>query len=210
MIDRSGITGADGETHQGIFDLSYLSHIPGLTVMAPKNCEELKKMLEFAVSYDGPVAIRYPRGEENGTVCDLPSEDIREGQAEKLADGQDVAIFAVGSVVDTGLCISEKLKADGIRASLYNARFVSPIDKDTILREAARCKAVVSIEENVRRGGFGEAVADILEEAGIKTAFISAALDDSFIEHGKRAELLKLHGIDPDKIYDEIRRAIGK
>ncbi len=210
MIDRSGITGADGETHQGIFDLSYLSHIPGLTVMAPKNCEELKKMLEFTVSYDGPVAIRYPRGEENGTVSDLPSAEVEYGRAEKIEDGADVAIFAVGSVVDTGLRILDKLKEDGIGASLYNVRFVSPIDKDAILKEAARCKAVVTIEENVRRGGFGEAVADILEEAGVKTAFIGAALDDSFIEHGKRTELLKLHGIDPEKIYDEIRCAIGK
>ncbi len=209
MIDRGGITGEDGETHQGIFDLSYLSHIPGLTVMAPKNCHELKSMLSFSLEMNAPVAIRYPKCGESERAAALDCDEIRYGEAEKLLEGKDVAIFAVGTMTDLGLELSEMLKKDGFGTLLYNARFVNPIDKTAVLDAAKRCRVVVTLEENVKRGGFGEAVADLILENGLKTGFVNGSLKDSFIEHGKRSELLKAYGLDADEIYGKIRRIIG-
>lgn len=209
MLDRAGITGADGETHQGIFDLSYLSHIPKLVVMAPKNCNELKQMLDFAVQADYPVAIRYPRGCESDECAQMQVAPIEYRKCEKLSDGNDVALFVVGNIMDVAIDVCDRLKAAGIGVSLYNVRFVSPIDSESIVTAAKSVKAVVTIEENVRRGGFGEAVADLLAENDIKTPFINVSLDDSFIEHGSRNELLKEHGIDSEEIYGKIRRTIG-
>nr|MCR5584463.1 1-deoxy-D-xylulose-5-phosphate synthase [Lachnospiraceae bacterium] len=209
MIDRGGVTGEDGETHQGIFDLSYLSHIPGLTVMSPKNCHELKSMLNFSLEMNGPVAIRYPKSEESEKAAALDCDEIRYGEAEKLLEGNDVAIFAVGTMTDLGLELAEKLKNDGLGTLLYNARFVNPIDTKAIEDAAEKCKVLVTLEENVKRGGFGEAVAEYILENGLKVGFVNGSLKDSFIEHGKRSELLKAYGLDVDEIYGKIRRIIG-
>ncbi len=209
MIDRSGITGEDGETHQGIFDLSYLSHIPGLTVMAPKNCAELNKMLEAAVEMNAPVAIRYPKCGEAECAKDLPVEDIVYGKAERLSEGRDVAVFTVGHSVDIGIGLKERLESDGFTVSLYNARFVSPVDREAVTEAAKKHKVVVTVEENVKRGGFGEEVAEVILEGGFETGFVNASLNDSFIEHGKRSELLKTYGLDTEEIYGKIRRIIG-
>ncbi len=209
MIDRAGVTGEDGETHQGIFDLSYLSHIPNLTVMAPKNCYELKKMFEFAISLNAPVAIRYPKCGETEKTAELECDELRYGKTEKLFSGKDVAIFSVGHSIDLGLELKEKLTNDGLTASLYNARFVNPIDKEAIIEAAETHKVIVTVEENVKRGGFGEAVAEIIAENDLKIGFVNASLKDSFIEHGKRDELLKAYGLDADEIYGKIRRIIG-
>lgn len=209
MIDRAGITGEDGETHQGIFDLSYLSHIPGLTVMAPKNCEELKEMLHFALSLNSPVAIRYPKFGESEAAAGLDNSPIVYGKAERLEEGKDVAIFSVGHLADMGMELRDRLEKDGISASLYNARFITPIDTDSIKEAAFAHKVIVTLEENVKRGGFGEEVAEIIAENGLKVGFVNGALKDSFIEHGKRSELLKEYGPDTEEIYGKIRRIIG-
>lgn len=209
MLDRAGITGADGETHQGIFDLSYLSHIPGLTIMAPKNCNELQAMLDFSVKADSPVAIRYPRGCEEAGCAALETSDIVYGKCERLSEGTDIAVFAVGSIMDVALKLKDKLTENGLSVSLYNTRFVSPIDNEAVINAAYSHRLLVTMEENVRRGGFGESVSAILTSGGIKTDILNCALDDSFIEHGSRDELLKLHGMDIDDIYGKIRRIIG-
>lgn len=209
MIDRAGIVGADGETHQGIFDLSYLSHLPGMTVMAPKNCEELKKMLDYSMTIPGPSAIRYPRGAESSSVAALETESVAFGKSEEVKNGENIAILAVGSILDQALILWERLQADGINATLINARFVCPVDEDRIKEVARTHKIIVSMEENVEAGGFGERVAATLLSEKYQGTFINAALDNAFIEHGKREELLKLHGIDTDKIYHEIRRILG-
>ncbi len=209
MLDRAGITGADGETHQGIFDLSYLSHIPGLTVMAPKNCNELQAMLDFSVKADSPVAIRYPRGCEEAGCAALETSDIVYGKCERLSEGTDIAVFAVGSIMDVALKLKDKLTENGLSVSLYNTRFVSPIDNEAVINAAYSHRLLVTMEENVRRGGFGESVSAILTSGGIKTDILNCALDDSFIEHGSRDELLKLHGMDIEEIYGKIRRIIG-
>ncbi len=209
MIDRAGIVGADGETHQGIFDLSYLSHMPGMTVMAPKNCEELKLMMDFSMTIPGPSAIRYPRGAEKPSVADLPSTPIRFAKAEEIKSGDTVAVFAVGSIMDRAMALYERLTEDGISTSVINARFVSPIDREKVKEAAHKYKIIVSMEENVATGGYGRHIASVLLEGGCNAAFINAALDDNFIEHGSREDLLKLHGIDTDKIYNEIRRILG-
>ncbi len=208
-IDRSGITGEDGETHQGIFDISYLSHIPGLTVLSPKNCEELRKMMEFAFTLQAPVAIRYPKGTESEETAALPTEDIVYGRSEKLSEGRDVAIFTVGNCVSIGLELSGKLKEDGLSASLYNVRFLNPIDEESIKDAALKHKVIVTVEENIKKGGYGEHVAEIIAENGFKVGFVNASLKDTFIEHGKRTELLKAYGLDTEEIYGKIRRLIG-
>ena len=209
VIDRAGITGEDGETHQGIFDLSYLSHIPGLTVMAPKNCDELKLMLDFAIELNAPAAIRYPKCAEATEASELECGEVVLGKAEQILDGRDIAIFTVGNSIDKGIELEAKLKEDGFSSSIYNARFVNPIDKAAIIDAAGRHKVIVTIEENVKRGGFGEAVADILAESGLKTGFVNASLNDGFIEHGKRNELLDAYGLSVEEIYGKIRRIIG-
>ena len=208
-IDRAGITGEDGETHQGIFDLSYLSHIPNLTVMAPVNTAELKKMLEFAFTLNKPVAIRYQKGAEGELVAKVPVSDVVYGKAAQISTGTDVAIFSVGATMEQALSIKEKLENDKISVSLYNARFVSPIDREAVITASERHKVLVTIEDNVKRGGYGEAVSEILYENNCNVRFISAALNDTFIEQGKRSELLKLYGLDPEKIYGKIRRNFG-
>ncbi len=210
MLDRAGVTGADGETHQGIFDLSFLSHIPNMTVMAPKNCEELKAMLRFALNEKGPVAIRYTKYTETDAVASLPSEDIAHGKAEKLRDGKDMCIFAVGSVTDLGLELADMLSKDGVSCGVYNARFVAPLDTEAVKEAGKKYKTVVTLEENVRSGGFGERVADVMETFDLPAKLVIGALDDKFIEQGSRDELLKLHGLNLEEIADEIRRSIGK
>ncbi len=209
MIDRAGIVGADGETHQGIFDLSYLSHMPGMTIMTPKNCEELEMMMDFSMTIPGPCAIRYPRGAENSLVSGLTSAPIEYGRSEEIVSGDTVAIFSVGSVLDKAMELCERLTEAGISTTVINARFVSPVDSDRINEAAEKYKVIVSMEENVTAGGYGEHLASALLSHGCRAAFINAALDNAFIEHGSRDELMKLHGIDTDKIYNEIRHIFG-
>lgn len=204
-IDRAGISGRDGKTHQGTFDISFLSHIPNLTVMAPKNRFELEEMLRFAISLNRPVAIRYPKGEaylgfENQQAPLVP------GKSEVLKEGKDVAIIAVGSMVKTGFELSERLTADGIKVTLVNARFVSPIDKEILDQLSVNHKIYVTLEENVRNGGFGQKVADYLLEAKHQhVRLLNLAVPDVFIEHGGVQELQKRFGIDAESIYHKIK-----
>ncbi len=209
VIDRAGITGEDGETHQGIFDLSYLTNIPGMTVMAPMNCAELKEMLEYAVNLNAPVAIRYPKCGESPSAAGLHVSEIEYGKAERLSEGRDVALFSVGNSIDIGLELKTRLEADGLSVSLYNSRFVCPADTEAVKDAAKKHKVLVTVEENVKKGGFGESIAEIIAENGLQTGFVNASLKDSFIEHGCRTELLKAYGLDTEEIYGKIRRFFG-
>ena len=160
-IDRAGLVGSDGETHQGCFDLSYLSMIPNMTVLAPKNKWELSDMLKFAVRYQGPIAIRYPRGEAYDGL-----EEYREpmvyGKSELIFEGEETALLSVGSMVETAVEVREKLKADKINATLVNARFIKPLDTKILDRLALKHKKIVTMEENVKNGGFGMAVSEYM------------------------------------------------
>lgn len=207
-VDRAGIVGNDGETHQGIFDLSFLSGIPGMTVMAPKNLWEFSDMLKFAVSYGHPIAVRYPRGAVYEGLEEFRT-DIAIGEAEWIYREEEIALVAVGSMVETAEKVRTGLEKKGHKASLINARFVSPIDTESI-REAMRChKLIVTLEENVRSGGFGERVLDFINseklagnEPGADCLIIS--LPDCFIEHGDSAILKTANGIDADSITEKI------
>ena len=185
-IDRAGLVGSDGETHQGIFDLSYLSSIPNMHVMAPKNKWELSDMMKFALQFEGPVAIRYPRGEAWDGLQDFRAPIVY-GKSEVLYEEEDICILAVGSMVKTALSVRRILKDIGCACSLVNVRFVKPIDEELIGELAGSHKLFVTIEENVAKGGFGESVrsfVDSLPQSGAKAKVICAALPDLYVEHG--------------------------
>lgn len=202
-IDRAGLVGKDGATHQGIFDLSYLSGIPNLTVMAPKNKWELSDMLKFAIAAEEPVAIRYPRGE----ACDLWKEKrapIEKGRAEVLVEGSRVALFAIGSMVQTAWEVRTLLEPKGIMATVVNARFAVPFDRDLVQTLAESHDLLVVLEENVASGGLGQHVASMLMEEEISVRFLSIAIPDCFVEHGDVGELKKALGMDPDSVAERI------
>lgn len=203
-IDRGGIVGADGETHQGVFDISYLSHIPNLTVMAPKNAVEFKKMMEFAVGHNGPIAIRYPRGEVSNCYNHV-IKPIEYGKAEKVEDGQDVAIIAYGAMNDLAAEVADKLKEKGYQPSVINGRFASPIDKEMYREIACNHKILITIEENVQTGGFGMKVINYLVEQGICPEHVKAfALPEAYIQQGDRENMLVKLGLEADQIMDYI------
>lgn len=204
-IDRAGISGRDGKTHQGAFDLSYLSHIPNLTVMAPMDSLELEEMLSFALTCNSPVAIRYPKGEAYLEQRELRST-IELGKSEILKEGGEIAILAVGSMVKTAEEVITGLRREGILAALVNVRFVSPIDTGLLDRLATNYKLFVTMEENVRNGGYGQKVADYFYETkkqGIRLLNIS--LPDQFIEHGGVNELQRKLGLDAESILNSIK-----
>ncbi len=213
-IDRAGIVGADGETHQGIFDLSYLSSIPNMNIMAPKNKWEFSDMLKYALSFDGPAAIRYPRGTAYDGLKDF-REKIEYGKAEMIYKGTDVSLLAVGSMVETGEKVRELLKEKNIDCSLINARFVKPIDEEIILSEAEKGKLLVTMEENVQSGGFGAKVLELLnkhacDENMRDVKIITVSIPDKYIEHGNPDILKKEIGLDANSIAERICRELSK
>ena len=202
-IDRAGLVGKDGATHQGIFDLSYLATIPNLTIMAPKNKWELSDMLKFAIAADTPMAIRYPRGD----ACDLWKEKrapIESGKAEVLCEGTEVALFAIGSMVETAWKVMEKLQERGISATVVNARFVAPLDKECICGLAQKHRLLVTLEENVASGGMGEHVAALLMEEQSRIKLLRIAVPDTFVEHGDVDTLYRVLGMDADTVTNRI------
>lgn len=208
-IDRAGIVGNDGETHQGIFDLSYLSHIPGLTVMAPGSGKELKMMLDFSMALDKPVAIRYPRGsayernQEPERIVYGKSEVIFETSANDL----DVCLFAVGVMAEAAIKAGKCLERKGYQVAVINVRFVSPMDQETIRLFASRSKIVVTAEENVACGGFGEQVAAFLEKCQIKQPkFLAVSIPDIFLPHGDIEQLRKDCGLTAEQIAEAIQK----
>ena len=202
-IDRAGLVGKDGATHQGIFDLSYLATIPNLTIMAPKNKWELSDMLKFAIAADMPMAIRYPRGD----ACDLWKEKrapIESGKAEVLCEGTEVALFAIGSMVETAWKVMEKLQERGISATVVNARFAAPLDKECICGLAQKHRLLVTLEENVASGGMGEHVAALLMEEQSRIKLLRIAVPDTFVEHGDVDTLYRVLGMDADTVTNRI------
>lgn len=202
-IDRAGIVGDDGETHQGIFDLSYLSAMPNMTILAPKNKYELIQMLNFAMDLKSPIAVRYPRGEAS-TVCESIKNEIRLGKSELIENGKDVCIISVGSMMDTALKVANNLKEKGIIPTLINARFVKPIDKEMI-SSLKNYKNVFIIEDNVKHGGYYSLAVQYLNELNIKNCSVySFSFDDIFVEQGSVNELYKKYGLDEKSITEKI------
>ena len=198
-IDRAGLVGSDGETHQGIFDFTYLSGIPNMHVMAPKNKWELSDMLKFAFTLDRPAAIRYPRGEAWDGFKEFRAP-VEYGRAEWIAREEEICLFALGSMVKTGKEVRDRLKSKGHSCSLINARFMQPLDEEALLQAAGEHKLLVSLEENVKSGGLGEKVMGVLKKAGSETRLLNISLPDAFIEHGSADELKRELSLDAESI----------
>ena len=208
IVERAGIVGSDGITHQGIFDLSYMNIIPGMTVMAPKNRFELKDMVDFSLGFDGPLSIRFPRGEASNAYAD-DRAPIEYGKSEILVHGSRVAIFAVGTGVEIADEIMERLKQSGISPTLVNARFIKPIDEALIDEVSTDHSLIVTVEENVLKGGYGMNVLDYVNRKNINVKVYNAALKDEFIEHGSVSEMRNKYGLDTDSIAGDIIRILG-
>ena len=202
-IDRAGLVGSDGETHQGIFDLSYLSMMPNMCVMAPKNKWELADMLKFAIGYDGPIALRYPRGEAFDGLREARPPIVL-GKSEILYDEDGLALVAVGSMVQTALAVREMLKDLGYQCTVVNARFVKPIDEETLAYLANDHRLIVTLEENVKSGGFGEKALEYYNETGTDVQLMQVALPDDYIEHGNVNVLREETCIDAESIFKRI------
>lgn len=204
-IDRAGLVGSDGETHQGIFDISFLSLVPGMTIMAPKNRWELEAMLEFGVNFEGPLAIRYPRGEAYRGLSEFAAP-MEYGKAEMLYEESGIALFALGSMVSTGEHVREKLKARGYSCTLVNARFAKPMDTDMLDRLCRNHDLIVTMEENVLRGGLGMCATRYIHEHYPQVKVIQVALPDAYVEHGNVSLLREMLGIDSDSVVRRLER----
>ncbi|MBE5921828.1 MAG: 1-deoxy-D-xylulose-5-phosphate synthase [Lachnospiraceae bacterium] len=208
-IDRAGLVGEDGETHQGIMDLSYLRTIANMNVFAPKNGKELEKALEFAVDFAGPLAIRYPRG--NVSHCfEAHDEEIRLGKAEVLYRGKDIALLAVGTMVETGEEVRKKLEEAGYHATLVNMRFVKPFDEELLEELAQTHKYFITMEENILNGGFGEGVLRFTNTENLPVNVYNVAIPNMFVEQGAIPILKKDLGIDADSITKKILEFVTK
>ena len=204
-IDRAGLVGSDGETHQGIFDLSYLSSIPNMHIMAPKNKWELSDMMKFAAAFDGAIAVRYPRGDAYAGLKGYRAP-IELGRSELLYAEGEICLMAVGSMVKTAEEVKAQLNREGYKCSIINARFVKPIDEESVKWAAANHKLVVSMEENVASGGYGEKVRDVIGNLKLSPGFIQIAIPDEYVEHGNVDLLKKEIGIDAESIIERIKK----
>lgn len=205
-MDRAGLVGADGPTHHGTFDITYLRMIPGMVIMAPKDESELRDMLYTATAYGkGPIALRYPRGNALGVELKPGFDFIEIGKAERLTEGKDVAIIAIGSMVDYSLKAAEKLSLEGINCEVINMRFAKPLDTDLLDDIAERHSRIITAEENSLPGGFGSAVVEYFNDNNYKNDILRIGLPDHFVDHGTQEELHHLLGIDPDGIAEKVK-----
>lgn len=204
-LDRAGIVGEDGPTHHGVFDYSYLRHMPNLVMMAPKDENELRHMLYTAMQLNGPVAIRYPRGSGLGTPMDEAFGQLKIGVAEKIKSGNDIVFLAAGVMVEACRAATELLALQGIQAGLVNARFIKPLDEEMIGRLAREVGTIVTVEDNILAGGFGSAVLEYVNEQQLEgVRVLRLGFPDKFIEHGTRNQLLKKYGLTAEGIATEV------
>ena len=203
-LDRAGFVGEDGATHHGIFDYSYLRHLPNMTVLAPKDENELGRMLKTALSMEGPVALRYPRGEGLGAALEEPFTPLKDLRAEVIEGRGEIALLAVGSMVEAAEKTAELLKGEGIAAAVVNMRVVKPLDMELLCHMAHEKKMLVTMEENVLAGGFGSAVLESLADRGIFVPVVRFGIGDVFIEQGKPQELLEIAGLLPEQMAKRI------
>ena len=201
-LDRAGLVGDDGYTHHGVFDYAYLRSMPEMTIMAPKDENELRHMLKTAVDYDGPVSVRYPRGSGVGVEINEPMHSLPIGKAEVLREGKDVCLWAIGSMVQSALQVAAKLAEQGISAGVVNMRFAKPLDKELLLAHAAQYGKIVTLEEGALQGGVGSAVLETLNEAKIlqQCRVLTLGIPDEFVLHGDKKLLMKDLGLDVDAI----------
>ncbi|UCD83631.1 MAG: 1-deoxy-D-xylulose-5-phosphate synthase [Deltaproteobacteria bacterium] len=209
-LDRGGIVGEDGPTHHGLFDLSYLRHMPNMIVMAPKDENELQHMLKTALEYGRPASLRYPRGKGCGVSLDTEIKSLPLGKAEVLQEGADLAIVGIGSTVYPAWEAARRLSQSGIQATVVNSRFVKPLDTELFCSLAKKVKNIITVEENVLQGGFGSAVLELLAENGVSGVKVKRlGIDDRFVEHGPVDRLRKECGIDTEGIEKAVQEMLG-
>ncbi|MDD6058664.1 MAG: transketolase C-terminal domain-containing protein, partial [Clostridiales bacterium] len=200
-IDRAGLVGSDGETHQGIFDISYLSCIPNMTILAPKNKWELSDMMKYAVDFEHPIAVRYPRGEAYSGLKEFRAPIVY-GKAEWIYKESEIALFAIGSMVKTATKVREQLKRRGISCSLINARFAKPLDTELLSELEKTHSLIVTMEENVKNGGLGEHVISFYQEKFSDMTVLAIAIPDEYVEHGNVEILHREVGLDEATVFD--------
>jgi len=210
-LDRGGIVGEDGPTHQGLFDFSYLRHIPNLIIMVPKDEDELQQMMRTAIECPSPVAFRYPRGKGEGVKRNPVLRSIEIGKGEVLREGGDLLILAIGTTVYPSIRAAERLDASGIHAAVINTRFLKPLDGDLIGEWATKIGKILTVEENVLQGGFGSAVLELLQEKGLSSVHVKRlGIPDLFVEHGPPSLLRAKYGIDEAGIYRAVKEMVEK
>ena len=209
-MDRAGLSGDDGPTHHGLFDISYLRGIPDITLMAPKDEDELADMMKTSLALDGPSAIRYPRGAVIGVARKPQAELLPIGKAEVIADGSDVALLGLGALFPMAQELAARLERDGFSAALINPRFIKPLDREMLAAYAARVAAFVTFEDHVKMGGFGSAVVEALDDMGLAIPVVRIGWPDQFIEHGKVDELRTRYGISADEAYKQVLPLIAQ
>jgi 1-deoxy-D-xylulose-5-phosphate synthase len=211
VLDRAGLVGADGPTHHGTFDLTYLRMIPGMVVMAPKDEAELRNMIYTAIEHcEGPVAVRYPRGSALGVKLEPGFTRVEIGKSEKMIDGEDLAILAVGSMVNNAEKAVALLKETGVSAELINMRFIKPLDSKVLDEIASKHDKIVTIEENNLPGGFGSVIVEYFSDKNFKNDILRLGIPDKFIDHGTQSELHKQISIDPAGIVSQISAFLNK
>lgn len=209
-MDRAGLSGDDGPTHHGLFDIGFLRHVPGLVQMQPRDEAEFVNMLHTMAGYDaGPIAIRYPRGTINGTPVPERPEPLEIGRAEVLADGNDVALFGLGTLFDMAVQTKELLEREGLSVALVNPRFIKPLDTAVVEKFARQCRVICTFEDHVLRHGFGASLIEHLHDAGIHTPVERIGWPNEFIEHGKVDTLRELHGLTAEKAVGKVLRRIN-
>jgi 1-deoxy-D-xylulose-5-phosphate synthase len=210
-VDRAGIVGEDGPTHHGMFDIVFLRSLPSMTVMAPKDENELQQMFYTALKINGPVAIRYPRGSGPGVEIESEFRQLEIGKSEVVFKSKipnpksKPCILAIGSMVHPSIDAAKLLEKYGIATTVINARFAKPLDRELLVNLAKSTDKIITVEEGVLDGGFGSAILEILAEEGIKLPVLRIGLPSKFIEQGKREELLDIYGLTPQKIYQKIK-----
>lgn len=208
-IDRAGIVGEDGETHQGIYDISFLSHIPNVAIMAPCDYNDFAKMLKFAVEeHDGPIAIRYPRGRGADKLVETP--EVRYGQSLLVREGKDITIVAIGNKLETALSVADTLMEKDISCDVIYSRFIKPVDTKLLLDSVVKTKHVITIEDNAVAGGFGSMVLEEMSRNGINAQMKMFGYPDQFIQHGPKNELQKMYGLDEQSIVNDVIKMLRK
>jgi 1-deoxy-D-xylulose-5-phosphate synthase len=208
LIDRAGLVGNDGETHHGMFDLSYLNSIPNITVMAPKDSEELKMMMDLSLKIDSPVAIRYPRGNEY-YLENTTYKDFNVGEYEIINVGEDVVILAIGNMVNHAIKAKEILLKENINPTIINARFLKPIDENLLHKLMKENKIIVTIEDNICIGGFGSRINKFILDNNYNVKIANLGISEEFIEHGNSDELYESVGLSPSAISQKIKSLLN-
>ena len=208
-MDRAGIVGEDGATHQGLYDIAFLRTLPNMVVMAPKDENEMRHMLKTAIYHGGPAALRYPRGSGLGVPLDPEIKELEIGKGEVIQDGTDIAIIAYGHTVDWAQQVADKFEKEGVSVAVINARFAKPVDKELIVKYALKTRCMVTTEEHSLKGGFGSAVLEALQEEIINTPVKCIGLEDIVLEHGSPSIQRKILKLDPEGMFETIMTFYG-